>query len=100
MGELAQAVTLSRRGLTKLVDRIEAAGFLRREACATDRRGYDAVLTADGHALLRRMWPVYARALQESFVGAVSEEDAVAVADALGRLAHLEVAAEAAASAR
>src|SRR5918997_3145626 len=46
--ELARAVVLSRSGLTRLVDRIEAAGLLHREACAEDRRGAYAVLTAEG----------------------------------------------------
>jgi hypothetical protein len=36
---MAEAVTLSRSGLTRLVDRLENAGLLRREACPTDRRG-------------------------------------------------------------
>lgn len=86
MSELAESVTLSRGGLTKLVDRIEAAGLLRREACASDRRGYHAVLTADGQALLRRMWPVYAGVLREALVATLEEEEAEALAEALGRL--------------
>jgi DNA-binding MarR family transcriptional regulator len=84
MGELADYVTLSRGGLTKLVDRLEAARLLRREASTSDRRGYYAALTEDGQRMLRRMWPVYAKALQESFVEALSERDAELLAEALG----------------
>jgi DNA-binding MarR family transcriptional regulator len=84
MGELADNVTLSRGGLTKLVDRLEAAGLLRREASPSDRRGYYAALTEEGERMLRRMWPVYARVLQESFVAALSERDAELLAQALG----------------
>src|SRR4029077_9423460 len=51
-GELAEQVTISRGGLTKLVDRIEKAGLLERRACPTDRRGFDAILTRDGKAML------------------------------------------------
>ena len=87
MGELAHSVTLSRGGLTKLVDRIEAAGLLRRKACATDRRGYEAVLTTDGAAMLRRMWPVYERVLVKEFVTALGEADARLLAEKLGRIA-------------
>ena len=88
MSELAASLTISRGGLTKLADRLEAARALRREPCATDRRGYDAVLTADGEKILRRMWPVYAAALNESFVGALDEDEAAHVASALARLAE------------
>jgi DNA-binding MarR family transcriptional regulator len=71
MGELAEEVTLSRTGLTRLVDRIERDGLLRREAAPEDRRGTYVVLTREGAAMLRRMWPVYEGALAESFAPAV-----------------------------
>jgi len=61
MREVADHVVLTRTGMTRLVDRIEAAGLLRREPVPDDRRGAFAVLTDEGDALLRRMWPVYAR---------------------------------------
>jgi DNA-binding MarR family transcriptional regulator len=71
MGALAEEVTLSRTGLTRLVDRIEREGLLRREAAPEDRRGSYVVLTREGAAMLRRMWPVYERVLEESFAPAV-----------------------------
>jgi DNA-binding MarR family transcriptional regulator len=61
MGELAERVVLSRTGMTRLVDRIERAGLLRRERATDDRRGAYAVLTDAGVETLRKMWPVYAR---------------------------------------
>jgi DNA-binding MarR family transcriptional regulator len=85
MSELADRLTVSRGGLTQLADRLEEAGLLRREACATDRRGFDAVLTADGERLLRKMWPVYARVLAETF-GGLGEREARAVTKALRRV--------------
>lgn len=87
MSALAEAVTLSRGGLTKLVDRIETAGLLRREACTTDRRGYDAVLTDEGNEMLRRMWPVYSGVLRRRVVSALTVTDAEVLAQTLGRLA-------------
>ena len=83
MGELAEQVTISRGGLTKLVDRIEKAGLLERRACPTDRRGFDAILTRDGKAMLRRMWPVYADALNRAFASELTTEQARAVAGGL-----------------
>jgi DNA-binding MarR family transcriptional regulator len=83
MAALADSLTLSRGGLTKLADRLEAAGLMRRERADVDGRGLYAVLTDGGDAMLRRMWPVYARVLREAFVEAVDADDAAVVARAL-----------------
>ncbi|MFZ1879308.1 MAG: MarR family transcriptional regulator [Gaiellaceae bacterium] len=85
MGALAGHVTISRGGLTKLVDRLEGDGLLVREACPTDRRGFDAVLTAKGRAVLRQIWPVYERVLVES-LAPLTESEAAATAATLERL--------------
>ena len=45
MAELASSLTISRGGLTKLADRLENAGLIRREPADTDGRGLYAVLT-------------------------------------------------------
>jgi DNA-binding MarR family transcriptional regulator len=86
MHELARAVVLSRSGLTRLVDRLERAGLLRREPDPTDRRGAFAVLTEQGAAMRRRMWPVYARGIVEHFGKHLSDEEARSLAEALGRV--------------
>jgi DNA-binding MarR family transcriptional regulator len=85
MAELAEGLTLSRGGITKLVDRLESAGLLRRERAEDDGRGYYAVLTDDGERMLRRMWPVYARVLRETFVDALSQDEARAISAGLER---------------
>jgi DNA-binding MarR family transcriptional regulator len=87
MGELSgQVVTISRSGLTRLVDRLEAAGLVRREPSPGDRRGTVVAITREGSALLRRMWPVYAAELRRSFVGVLGEQEAVAIRDVLARV--------------
>jgi DNA-binding MarR family transcriptional regulator len=86
MAELAASLTISRGGLTKLADRLENAGFIRREPADNDGRGLYAVLTAEGNTLLRRMWPVYSRALRETFVSTITEDEAAVVVAALGRV--------------
>lgn len=48
MAELADSVLLSRSGLTRLVDRLERVGLVKREACGTDARGLETVITASG----------------------------------------------------
>jgi DNA-binding MarR family transcriptional regulator len=85
MADLAGGLTLSRGGLTKLADRLEAAELLRRERVEDDGRGLYAVLTPAGERMLRLMWPVYARALRDTFVDAMSADEAAVIAEGLGR---------------
>jgi len=66
LGELAAKLTISRGGMTKLVDRLEEAGLLRREPSPQDRRGSYAVLTPAGEWMLKRMWPPYAAVLADT----------------------------------
>jgi DNA-binding MarR family transcriptional regulator len=87
MGELAaQVVTISRSGLTRLVDRLEAAGVVRRESSPDDRRGTVVAITREGSSLLKRMWPVYAAEIRRSFVDPLTTDDAVALGEALARV--------------
>ncbi len=86
MHELARAVVLSRSGLTRLVDRLEKAGLLRREPDPTDKRGSFAAVTDEGRATLRRMWPVYAEGIAKHFAVHVSDEEARTLAEALSRV--------------
>jgi DNA-binding MarR family transcriptional regulator len=86
MHELARAVVLSRSGLTRLVDRLEEAGLLRREPDPSDRRGAFAVLTDAGRDMLRRMWPVYAAGIAEHFGRHVSDEEAHMLTETLSRI--------------
>ena len=74
MAELAERVLISRTGLTRLVDRIEAAGLLRREPVPGDRRGTFVVLADEGVELLRRMWKVYARTIEREFVPRLGDD--------------------------
>lgn len=87
LSELADSVVMTRSGLTRMVDRLEKAGLLRREDCPDDRRGSYAVLTQKGAAALRRTWPEYARAIQECFGQFVSKEEADTISRALARVA-------------
>ncbi len=86
MAELSRAVVLSRSNLTRLVDRLEAAGLLRRAAVPGDRRGAYAVLSAEGAKLRRRMWPVYARCIHERFARHIDTAEAKTLCDVFERL--------------
>ena len=57
MAELADSVLLSRSGMTRLVDRLEKDGLLRRDTCTDDGRGAYAVLTEKGELrVLAEYW--------------------------------------------
>ena len=86
MHELARAVVLSRSGLTRLVDRLEKAGLLRREPAREDGRGSFAVLTDEGARMREKMWPVYAEGIAKHFGAHISDEEAQVLARALGRV--------------
>ncbi|MBX7268218.1 MarR family transcriptional regulator [Micromonospora sp. Llam7] len=57
MSELADASGSSRSRLSHAVARLEAAGWVRREDCPTDRRGQIALLTDEGFAALAAAAP-------------------------------------------
>ena len=65
--ELANEVVLSPTAMSRFVDRVEAAGCVRREPDPEDRRALQVTLTEEGVALLRRMWPVYKRGIERHF---------------------------------
>ena len=88
MGELADAVTISRSGLTRLVDRIEAEGYLERRPAAGDRRAIDVAITPAGTKLLGRMWPVYERVLRDTVEASLTKGEAVAVRKALSKISE------------
>ena len=53
MSVLAERVLLSRSGITRMVDRLVAAGFVERTVCPTDARGAEAAITPTGVDVLR-----------------------------------------------
>ena len=86
MHELAERVVLSRSGLTRLVDRLEAEGLLVRDRSGADRRGAYAVITEHGIAALQRTWPIYARGIAEYFARWLTLEEARILEAGFGRV--------------
>jgi DNA-binding MarR family transcriptional regulator len=85
VGELACHVTLSRSGLTRLVDKLEAAGLVDRQLNPNDRRSFEVILTTQGRAERERTWPMYARIIAEVFGSQYSDEEATLLAQLLKR---------------
>jgi DNA-binding MarR family transcriptional regulator len=67
VNELAREVVLSPTAMSRFVDRVEAAGCVRREPDPADRRALQVAITGDGIDLLRRMWPVYEAGIERHF---------------------------------
>jgi DNA-binding MarR family transcriptional regulator len=57
MSELADATQSSRSRLSHAIARLEELGWVRREVCANDRRGWLAVLTDKGFAAIEAAAP-------------------------------------------
>ena len=86
MHELAESLLLSRSAMTRFVDRIERAGYVRRRQCVTDRRGLFVELTDEGNAMFRRAAPVHLRGVEEHFARFIDIDEAEAMHRAFGRI--------------
>lgn len=86
MGELAEAMVLSRSHLTHLAGQLQKAGLVSRVRSPEDGRGAYARLTDKGAAMRARMWPVYRAAIDELFVRQLRPAQAAAMAAGLRRL--------------
>lgn len=75
MQDLARSAVLSKSGVTRLVDRMEEAGQVRRASCTADRRVTYAEITPAGRKALRDAVPVHARTVDEHFARHMSEDD-------------------------
>jgi len=86
MGDLAEALVITRGGLTKLVDRLVKAGLLERTFCETDRRVSYATLCPAGRDLLAEMRPVIVGELEVAFAANLSVAQANELRDNLDRV--------------
>ena len=75
MAELADGVLLSRSGLTRLVDRLERDGLLRRERCEDDQRGWFAAITPEGRKLFGRARKTHLAGVRRLFLSHFSRDE-------------------------
>lgn len=86
MGDLAEALVITRGGLTKLVDRLVNAGLMERTFCDTDRRVSYATLLPAGADLLAEMHPIVIAELKTSFAANLTAAQAKDLSEALDRV--------------
>jgi len=72
--------------LSRLLDRLEAAGLIERDTCKEDARGQIVRITDAGTDLRRRMWKAHAAAIQEVIGTHLNDEEAAQLAGLLDRL--------------
>ena len=83
MQELEELALFARGGLTRLVDRIEAAGLVRRGPVPGDRRGVRVVLTADGQQRYAAAIARHREVIEREFGRRLTPAQHRAIADAL-----------------
>src|SRR5450759_356943 len=88
MSELAERVVLSRSGVSRLVDRLEATGLVVRAACKDDARVAWATLTDTGLERLRDAAPVHLRGVETHFLAQIPDADREALIRALETVVH------------
>jgi DNA-binding MarR family transcriptional regulator len=57
--EIEQRLLIAQHNVSRLIDRLETEGLVRRESCSADGRGQIVRIKPAGRSLLKRMWPVY-----------------------------------------
>ena len=82
-----RAAGLLLSGTTRLVNRLEGQGPLRRERCPGDGRGWHAVLIDAGSARLRLAWPGHLASVRAHVIGHVRDLDLPAAAAAMSHFA-------------
>lgn len=84
--DIQKHMLLKRYSVTRLVERMERDGLVDRLGCADDGRGAVVRITQKGRRLRRKMWPVYAAAIEISFAARFSEDELSSLSGLLGRI--------------
>jgi DNA-binding MarR family transcriptional regulator len=83
MSELAAVCNLSVSGMTRVVNRLEGRGLVKRVRCDRDARGWNAVLTDRGFARLEQAWPANLASVRRHILDHLETADIKRLAAAL-----------------
>jgi len=75
MSELADVAMLSRSRLSHRIKVMEKAGWVKREPCPIDKRGYFAVMTAKGWKAIVAAAPDHVESVRSRFIDHLTKED-------------------------
>ncbi|MHB1066647.1 MAG: MarR family winged helix-turn-helix transcriptional regulator [Candidatus Nanopelagicales bacterium] len=86
MSDLAEATLSSRSRLSHQIDRMEKAGLVERQVCASDRRGSFAVLTDRGWGVLVDAAPAHVASVRAHLVDVLTPKEFAALGAACQRV--------------
>jgi len=86
MHDLARPVRLTRSGLTRLVERLERDGLIRRLPCESDARGTEAQITERGRELLQAASATHLAGVRARFLERFSKAELKVLAEQFSRL--------------
>jgi DNA-binding MarR family transcriptional regulator len=86
MSELAELAMLSKSRLSHRMKVMEKAGWVRREECVEDRRGYWAVMTDKGWKAIVAAAPSHVASVRKRFIDQLSAKEQEALAGIFGHV--------------
>lgn len=86
MNELATQILSSKSGLTRVIDRMEEAGLVRRERPPDDRRVVRVLITPEGIEALGAAREVHHLSIQRHFIEHLSDRELTGLANALEKV--------------
>ena len=86
MGELSGRLVFSPSRLTYQISSMVKRGLVRKQACAEDGRGQEAVLTAEGLAALTAAAPLHLTTVRESFIDDLDDTEIAVIHRVFDRL--------------
>jgi DNA-binding MarR family transcriptional regulator len=84
--QIERQMLVAQSNISRLIDRLEAADCISRRPCVGDGRGQQIVITKTGVEMRKRMWPVYAKVIQNVIGDQIGVEDAATLTDILRKL--------------
>ena len=91
MSELANVVSISVSGLTRVVDRLSRQGLVERVKADCDGRGQLAVLTPAGFARLEQAYPIHLAGVREHVMDHLADLDLAAFTQAISAIAAADM---------
>jgi len=87
MSELAEVAMISRSRLSHRIKVMEKAGWVKREACPIDKRGYFAVMTPKGWKAIVAAAPDHVASVRARFLDVLDKGDQKVLAEIFERVA-------------
>ncbi|MXN66091.1 MarR family transcriptional regulator [Stappia sp. GBMRC 2046] len=84
--EIEKRILMAQYNMSRLLDRMEKAGYVKREICAQDGRGIVVRITRQGRKIREEMWPVYAEAMQREVGEMLTDDETKMLATTLEKL--------------